>query len=249
MKGDLSIKKISAKTGRSGYHLINNKPTAHVLVQEFITKLCSTQSKPCWFWILICNPIAWRLFRQVSAAAQIGLRGTYFRSRRFAKDAPIPSSKDLGPPPLEKQGEGRYTEGRDVVLYLSRNIETAAIESGPNKSKPKIFIQRFDLGIPEIKVLRLAEDLEEKYPHLHYLLLDSEYLPEETWFAPVSYRATQFVAYLCRLKGVLAVEYPSVRGEYKSNPEAVNLVLFGKAADMAKDMTSGDPIEYHPSYE
>lgn len=169
----------------------------------------------------------------------------YYRARRFPVDAaqPQPSSSELGPPPLEKQGEGRYTHGNDLVLYLSRTPKTAALECGTDLSKPRIFIQQFKLSIPNMKVLYLNKNLEDSYPHLHYLLLDSEYLPNESAFVPNSYRATQFIAILCQLRLIAGVEYPSLRGDFVGNPNAVNLVLFGDAVDQASRMAVGNPFE------
>jgi hypothetical protein len=245
MRASLTTRKISGRTGRGGYHTINDRPTAHPAIQSFVAKLCSNPKTPSRYWILLSNPLAWRLYRQVNAAASGSINGTYFRARRFGIDAIKPSSSEFGPPPLEKQGkEGRYTQGKSVVLYLSRTPETAAVESGTNPSKPRIFIQKFEISIPNAKVLYLSEDLEDRYPHLHYLLLDSEYLPDENPFVPNPYRATQFVAFLCQLREVLAVEYPSVRGRFRDNPNAVNMVLFGNAVDQAFTMAVGDPFEF-----
>jgi len=244
VKGSLTTRKISGRTGRGGYHTINDRPTAHPAIQSFVAKLCSDPKVPSWYWMLISNPLAWRLYIQINAASSEGINGTYYRARRFQIDAAKPSSSELGPPPLEKQGEGRYTQGKSVVLYLSRTPETAALESGTDPSKPRIFIQKFELSIPNAKVLYLSEDLEDRYPHLHYLLLDSEYLPNESPFVPNPYRATQFIAFLCQLRRVLAVEYPSVRGYFVDNPDAVNIVLFGRAVNQASTMAVGDPFEF-----
>lgn len=244
MKGSLTVKKISGKTGRSGFHQIDDKPTSHADVQSFVGKLCSSSKTISWYWVLLRHPISWKLFKQVGQAAQIGLCDSYFRSRRFANDSGNPYPSDLGPPPIEKQGAGRYSEGEARVLYLSRTRQTAAVESRCDRLKPRIFVQQFDLSLPKIKVLRLDVHLEEKFPHLHYLLLDSEYLPGESPFVPSPYRATHFVAFLCRLCGISAVEYPSVKGNYKENSNAVNIVLFGNAVDDAVQMTSGTPSEF-----
>lgn len=245
MKGGLSIKKIG-RTGRSGFHQIEDHPTAHAAVQSFVGKLCSGSKSLSWYWVLLRHPIAWKLFKQVGEAAQNGLFGSYFRSRRFENDSQIPLASDFGPPSLENQkGDGRYSEERTRVLYLSATRQTAAVESRYDKSKPRIFVQQFDFSLPEIKVLRLANNLEERFPHLHYLLLASEYLPDESPFSPNPYRATNFVAFLCRMHGISAVEYPSLRGNYKDNPNAINIVLFGNTVDEATLMTSGIPTEFY----
>lgn len=247
MKGSLSTRKISGRTGRSGFHTLNDRPTAHAEVQSFVGKLCSDTKKYSWYswyWTLISNPLAWRLYRQINSASCGGITGTYYRGRCFETDTAKPSPCELGPPPLEKQREWRYSQGKSVVFYLSRTCETAALETRTAGSKPIIFIQKFKLSIPNAKVLYLSKDLEDRYPHLHYLLLDSEYLPAENSFVPNPYRATQFVAFLCQLRGILAVEYPSVRGCFRKNPDAVNIVLFGRAVDQASTMAVGDPFKF-----
>ena len=39
------------------------------------------------------------------------------------------------------------------------------------------------------------------------------------------------------------MEYPSVRGGYKENPEAVNVAVLGPAAAAAGRMVKGDPFQ------
>jgi hypothetical protein len=251
VKGSLTTRKTSGRTGRGGYHTIDDRPTAHPAVQSFVSKLCSDpeiRSLHSWYCTLISSPLAWRLYKQINGASCGRINGAYYRGRRFQIDTAKPSSSELGPPPLEKQGEGRYTQGKSVVLYLSRTPETSALESGTDPSKPRIFIQKFELSIPNAKVLYLSKDLEDRYPNLHYLLVNSEYLPAENPFFPNPYRATQFVAFLCQLRGILAVEYPSVRGCFRKNPDAVNIVLFGRVVDQASTMAVGDPFEFQTNY-
>jgi len=182
---------------------------------------------------------------ELGRAVSTGMDTSYYRSQRFSADAPPPTSSKFGPPPLEKQGEGRYTEGKQVVLYLSRTPKVAALEKPlQGSSKPKLYIQEFHLSVPGFKFLRLTQDLESKATSLQYFLLESEYLPEESSFNP--YRPTQFLAFLCGLRGIRAIEYPSVRAGYKDDPDAVNLVVLGRAVDAIKRMTRNDPFEYPP---
>jgi hypothetical protein len=221
------------KTGRSAQVILNDKRTYHVIVQSFVQVLCRKRSRPNWWFVLLSHRVAWRLLVDLGRAASIGIDASYYRSRRFGAAAAVPSPSDLGPPPLEKQGEGRYTEGKQVVLYLSRTPRVAALEKPLQDSgKSKLYIQEFHLSIPDFKLLRLAKDLETAAPSIQYLLLESEYLPEESGFTPVPYRATQFLAFLCRLRRIQAIEYPSVRSGYKDNPDAVNLVILGSAVNI-----------------
>jgi hypothetical protein len=141
------------------------------------------------------------------------------------------------------QTEGRYNDGSSAVLYLSRSAKVAALESRDNPKKPLIFIQRFRLSFPKLKYIRLSQDLEKNAPVLQYLLVESEYLPGESSFAH-PYKATQFLAFLCRLQGVYAIEFPSVRAGYKQDSNAVNLVILPPFVDQACTMIEGDPFEY-----
>lgn len=247
MEGSLSIKKTSGHTGRSGQVLLDNKPTAHTPIQSFVQELCSTHKKPDWWLILLTRPLAWKLLWELAKASSTGLSGTWYRSQRFPKDDSHPKTADLGPPPPGRQGEGRYTEGKPIALYLSRSIDTAALECPEKPNKPRVFVQEFHISFPAAKVVRLGLDLEAKAPHLHHALLESEYLPQESEFVPVPYRATQFLAFLCRLVPVDAIEYPSVRAGYRENPEAVNLVVLGPAVNTVAEMVNGEPFEYQGS--
>jgi len=245
MMGSLSARKISGKTGRSAQVLLNDERTQ--VVQRFVETLGTCWPTGWyWWWLLVSYPVAWRTWFEIGKARSIGLHGTYFRSRRFTSCVPAPSVTDLGPPPRGKQSEGRYTDGRDVVLYLSRSPRVAILESRANAGKPRIFIQRFELSLPNLKYLRLSQDLETTAPVLQYLLIENEYLPEESSFAH-PYRATQFLAFLCRLRGIHAVEYPSVRAGYKDDPDAVNMVILSPSVEDARTMSKGSPFEYHAS--
>jgi len=241
--GAVSARETGGNTGRSAQVLLDSKRTYHVSVQRFVEDLCKKRRRPNWWSVLLSRRVAWRLFVELGRAVSTGIDASYYRSRRFPADAPAPTSSDFGPPPLAKQDEGRYTNGKQVVLYLSRTPKVAALEKPlQDSSESKLYIQEFHLLIPEFKFLRLTQDLESKATSLQYFLLESEYLPEESSFDP--YRPTQFLAFLCGLRGILAVEYPSVRAGYKDDPDAVNLVVIGPAVDAIKRMTRSDPLEY-----
>jgi hypothetical protein len=107
-----------------------------------------------------------------------------------------------------------------------------------------VFLQKYDLDLHSVRFIRLDTTLEQTAPRLNFLLLESEYLPQESSLYPEPYRATQFLAYLCRRLDILAVEYPSVRGGFKDNPDAVNLVLLDSAVCLAATMSAGEPFEY-----
>lgn len=243
LTGHISGRESGGKTGRSGQVLLHNKRTYHLSVQRFVEDLCKRRRCPNLWSVLLSHRVARRLFVELGRVVSTGIDASYYRSRRFSADAPAPTSSDFGPPPLGKQVEGRYTDGKQVVLYLSRTPKTAALENPLHDSgKPKLYIQEFHLLVPRFRFLRLTEELERTAPSLQYILLESEYLPEESSLKP--YRSTQFLALLSKLRGIWAIEYPSVRAGYIDNPDAVNLVVLGPAVDEIKLMTRGDPFEY-----
>jgi RES domain-containing protein len=252
VKGTLSVKVTRGRTGREGFNLINDRPTAHPDVQRFAMELCGGIETPrkrwlrpsWWRWWWLRRSIARLIREQIEAAASTGITGTFYRGRLFAPELTQPRSADLGLPPADRQGVGRYNESGSRVLYLARSPTVALAELERSACKPLLFIQEFQLSLSSGKVLRLCDDLEVRFPHLHYLLLDSEYIPEENPYVPDPYRATHFIAAVCRSLGISGVEYPSIRGGYTHDRNAINLVLFDKAAEDACRMMVGEPALY-----
>ena len=70
MKGNLSIKVHRGNTGRSGFHLIADSPTSHVEVQAFVLEVCGSQATPNWTELLLSNPIAAAIAREVEVTLQ-----------------------------------------------------------------------------------------------------------------------------------------------------------------------------------
>jgi hypothetical protein len=243
-KGTVSARKTGGKTGRSAQVLLNNRRTDHAAVQLLVQSVCSKTTRPNWWLVLAFRPVAWRLFADLGRAASIGIDATYFRSRRFRAGSPPTFSCDFGPPPRGKQRDGRYTEGKHSVLYLARTPNLAALESPCDPARPEIYIQGFRIVSRSLKVVHLNKDLEARAPIIQYLLLESEYLPGECGFVSNPHRATQFLAFLCRLRGIQAVEYPSVRGGYKEDPGAINLAILGPAVDAVRVMVRGRPFRF-----
>jgi len=242
MKGELSIKVIRGQTGRTGYHLRNDSPTAHLEVQAFAIDLCN-QLTPNWDYILSSNKTAQQIKEDISKVKQQGLIGYYYRARSF----PIltkPEPNKFGAPPLGKQSEGRYNESAVRVLYLAKDSQTAIKECSPSPEEPSIWVQKFNLQLPNDWVINLDLDMEEKAPYLHYLLLDSEYIPNNLAEFPNIqnlYRATHLLKYICKLLDVSAIEYPSIKGDIQNNPSAINLVVIGDVVLKAEAMTTDKP--------
>jgi hypothetical protein len=249
MKTSLTLQVRRAPTGRTGFHLKDDIPTEHVEVQKFVQYLCESQSDNIdWASFLSANRTAQKIFSDFQRAIKTGIDGRYFRARRFPVSASVPPlSKELQAPPAGKQSPGRYNEQGQRVLYLSRAARIAATECppDPDMNKPLIYVQQFKLYLPMMKVVLLDLNMEASTPCLHYLLLDSEYVPEQANDLPNirnPYRATHFLAYLASINGVTGIEYPSIRGDIQNHSCAVNLVILGNAVATAEALTEGEPF-------
>lgn len=78
-------------------------------------------------------------------------------------------------------------------------------------------------------------------------MLDSEYLPAHGHEFPNvrnPYRATHFLAFLCDLAEVSAIEYPSVRSGAQGDRSGVNVAVFGEAVEEAHTQMTGPPQEW-----
>lgn len=244
IKGSLTTRKISGTTGRGGYHMINDRPTAYPRVMSFVQELCSTERQRHWGCLLLTSGTARSIYRETKRAVSVGIQGRYFRGRRFPQGKEPQSASDFSPPPPNRRDKGRYNEFGGKVLYLCRNLKTIVAECPYTAEKPHLYVQTFDIQLDKASILKLDADLEERFPHLHYLLLESEYAAEGTPFVKFPYRATHFIARICRRLGVGAVEYPSVRGGYKDDRKAVNIVVFEPYCDSISDMAVGRPFKY-----
>lgn len=240
MKGELSIKVIRGQTGRTGYYLRNDSPTEHVEIQAFAIELCN-QINPNWDKILSSNKIAQQVKEDITKVMQQGISEYYYRARSFSASK-IPESNEFGAP--RNQIEHRYNENGSRVLYLAKNPLTTIKEISQNPAEPNIWVQKFNLQLPKDWIVKLDLDMEGKAPYLHYLLLDSEYIPNKLAEFPNiqnPYRATHFITYICRMFNISAIEFPSIRGDIQNNPSAINLVVIGDAVLKAEAMTIDKP--------
>jgi hypothetical protein len=247
IKTSLTLQVIRAPTGRKGFHLKDNIPTEHIEVQKFVQYLCESESDSVnWQSLLSTDNTAQKICNDFQRAIKTGIKGEYFRARRFAASASVPPlSKELHAPPVGNQSPGRYNEQGQRVLYLSRTAKIAATECRPDIDKPLIYVQQFKIYLPTLKVILLELNLEASTPFLHYLLLDSEYVPEKANELPNvrnPYRATHFLGYLASINSVAGIEYPSIRGDIQNNPDAVNLVILSSAVATAEVLTEGEPF-------
>jgi len=240
--------RIIRKTGREGDHLVDNVHTVNFRLQALVKELSETL-KVNWVWYIICRPLVWVIARELERVANNGLAGTFFRGRALELGKKPHGSGDFywqqdaweRHVSAGKCKQDRYHEYRERVLYLSSNTETVYRES--ERPAHITFIQVFELALPNVRSILLNHELEGKSPHLNFLLLNSEFTPGES---PLGnpYRATHLIAYLCACLEIDAIEYPSVRADFKENPGDFNLVLFRKAVESAGNMMVGDPFEY-----
>ncbi len=244
MGGSLTARIIRGATGRSGFHLRDDAPTEHVAVQKFVLSICGTQDCPDWEALHRSNLVARQITAEVRRVARAGLASRFWRARAFSKGSSPVGAGDFGAPPPGGQVEGRYNPYGARVLYLAGDARTAALECSGRNDSSEVWVQEFAIDLPNHRAVRLELNLETSCPHLHYLLLDSEYLPDATAEFPNvrnPYRATHFLAHLCERFEIAAVEYPSVRGDSRGRADAVNLVVLGDAVSEAEQMTVGLP--------
>jgi hypothetical protein len=152
----------------------------------------------------------------------------------------------IGPP--DEQRENRYNQPGQRALYLAKTVATVVDETA-GRDGEDIFVQEFALDLGAARALLLEQDMRKSFPHLYCLLLFAEKLPlDAEQIAPASssfrypYRVGQFIRSVCDSQGVLAVQYPSVRGGYKQSSDALNVALFGSVIEDALGMMRGDPF-------
>ena len=223
--------------------MTNNVSTAYSEVLNFVKQLCSTKQELDWDNLLQTDNVAKTIYEDVKEVAKVGIHGHYFRGRPFGfgEEPKMPSK--FGPPKRGTQLEGRYSEEGKSVLYLCRNIDTGVAEVRYRHEEECLYIQEFDIQSDTISVIKLDADLEESSPHVHYLLLESEYAVTGTNAVKFPYRATQFIAEICKRLNIGAVEYPSIKGDYKNNKQSVNMVVFDPYYKEILSMYEGEPTK------
>ncbi|MGA2327801.1 MAG: RES family NAD+ phosphorylase [Bryobacteraceae bacterium] len=228
--------------------MTNNKSTGAPLVDSFVGALCEKKDV-CWPWYILTRRIGWIIVDELATAWKAGLSITAFRAREFHGGQTPASPRDIYWTVSSwrehvRRGSWqpeRYDETGERVLYLSTTPETALREA--KRGTDPVYLQRFQLDLPTTKTVTLGHDLEQRAPHLHFLLLSSEY-PREGSRLQNPYRATHFLSYACAVLRIDAIEYPSVRVNLKDHPTEFNLVLFRRAVDAAEGMMTGDPFLY-----
>ncbi len=182
----LSIR-VLRRSGREGDHLVDNAPTINSRLDALVKEIPATRVN--WILFVIRKPVTWVIARQLRNAARRGLRGSFFRSRSFKRGEKPRDSDDIywreeawrnyvssgGWEP------DRYDESGKRVLYLSTTALTASRESREGDSTGcTVFIQKFELNLTNTLSVVLDHRLETRFPYLHHLLLNSEYLPGES---------------------------------------------------------------------
>lgn len=240
--------RVLRKSGREGDHIVDNALTVNFSLQALVKELSATE---CVNWILfiIRRPVTWVIVRQLRNAMRHHITGSFFRGRAYDRGEKPRDSGDFYWQPDAWQTHvssgrwrpDRYNERGQRVLYLSTTARTAFRES--DKAGCAQFIQRFEVDLPNTRSVILDHELETRFPYIHYLLLNSEYLPGESHL-PNPYRATHFLAFLSACFEIDAIEYPCVKVNHKEYPDEFNLVLFRKAMESAGRMMVGEPFEY-----
>jgi len=196
--------------------------------------------------LLTTDEVAGQLRDELQLVRCAGIRLRHFRARIFEPGSQ-PGQDEFGPPPDGLQAPGRYsTGGGESVVYLGRTASVCAAEIDRVAGK-HVFVQEFDVELPEVGVVFLDTSLERAAPALHHLLLATGVLPQPASGIALfidPYSATQFLGALCLSMGIHAIEYPSIRGRYRDNPDHVNLVVLPPYAKAACGRPVGLPKQW-----
>lgn len=235
----------SAYTSRESTYEEDGEPTEFHQVKSFLEWLSTDGAHLPWDQVLR-HPMAEKLVNDISEAIDTGLDAPLYRGQRLQEDASPPVERLLAPtekrlPDDVEPGPGRYNEGGEAVLYTCRKREIVPDEVPPGEGKPELYLVEFDVTLDNLIAIRLDETTEEEQPHLHHLLFLTEYPPKDKDLDV--YRATHLVREICRRLGIEAVEYPSVKGGYRDDREALNLVVFEAARPRVEDAVDKGPYE------
>jgi hypothetical protein len=249
LSGGLSIR-IRRSTGREGDHMADNIMTQNRSIDSFIIRLSKTRSV-CWPFYILRRRTAWVIIYELAATRNRGFSCAAYRGRAFLGRARPTSAWDFYWTEAKWQdylrsgawSPDRYNETGERVIYFSATAETAYREVRERNACDPVYIQEFRLDLPDIASVTLGHDLEQRFPHLNFLLLNSEF-PRRGSHVENPYRATHFLSYACAVLGIDAVEYPSVKANLKANPNEFNIVLFRQAVRSAETMATGTAFLY-----
>ncbi|HWH09214.1 MAG TPA: RES family NAD+ phosphorylase [Candidatus Thermoplasmatota archaeon] len=164
-------------------------------------------------------------------AARLGLYGTWYRGVRFAPGA-RPTRRDMGLPPPERCAAGRFNRKGDCVLYLARTLEAVEAEVDPEPGRPVLFVQRYDVDLPDVRVLERPRRGPLAWA---WAQADQRATVEE------DYALTHLLADALREARIDAVVYES---DESAGDGPQNLALLGAAARRAEGMAVGDPSPF-----
>jgi hypothetical protein len=161
--------------------------------------------------------------------ARRGLYGTWYRGVRFPESA-RPTRLVMGLPPPERCAAGRFNRKGDCVLYLARTLEAVEAEVSPEHGRPVLFVQRYDVDLPEARVLERPRRGQLAWV---WSQADQRASVEE------DYALTHLLADALRAARIDAVVYES---DESAGDGPQNLALLGEAAGrVARRMAVGEP--------
>ncbi len=166
------------------------------------------------------------------------LRGTFFRARVADGDLP---PDDFGPP--VNQPRNRFNVVGGQALYCSRAESVLAAELSQDRAAEDFWVQRFVVENAGVLV-RLDPVSSGEFRRVNELMILAERPRSNEPLDP--YLGTQLLASVCVGLGLDAIEYPTVKGMYASDPSAVNVVVLTNAA-IARVLggRDGDPYRMH----
>lgn len=161
--------------------------------------------------------------------ARRGLYGTWYRGVRFPEGA-RPTEAEMGLPPPERCAAGRFNRKGDCVLYLARTLEAVEAEVSPEWDRPVLFVQRYDVDLPDARVLERPRRGQLAWV---WSQADQRASVEE------DYALTHLLSDALREARIDAVVYES---DEAAGEGPLNLAILGEAARrVARDMAVGEP--------
>jgi RES domain len=153
----------------------------------------------------------------------VGLEGSIYRARQH--DSGVPPI-DFGPPP--QQSANRFNLEGELAWYVAKTDRMLFAELAQTSPGHCFWVQRFEVQENQIKVLSLTPDMCKDFPALNQLMIMAERRATNGQSNP--HIVTQLLRNLMEKFGFDAVEYPTVMGNYASDPTATNVAIFSEDA-------------------
>ncbi|WP_304511726.1 RES domain-containing protein [Desulfobacula sp.] len=179
---------------------------------------------------------------ELERSTPVCLEGTLYRAR--SHDSGVPPA-DFGPSP--QRSANRFNLEGELAWYVAKTDMILVAELSQTSPGNCFWVQRFAAQEIQIKVLSLTPDMCKDFPALNQFVLLAERKVTDGQSSP--HVATQLLRNLMEQFGFDAVEYPTVMGDYASDPTATNVAIFNEnAIKECLDSKEGAPYRISEEY-